>query len=184
MSGRDPFRAPVRFAAREGRLVYPEPPEDSPSPLFVQTHGRSLDLSGIRRFRPRKIAEVGMGTAVRSLRMITLACQFHAADQVHFTGIDRFEDRPADWGPGISPAGGPPHAQSQRCPNSTGAGWPLRGAGAGGQRPGQTGLAALGPRGRTPRTWPRPGSTCPASCTANRWSFWRPRRQTVRRSSA
>ena len=31
-----------------------------------------------------------------------LACQFQAADEVHFTGIDRFEDRPADRGPGIS----------------------------------------------------------------------------------
>ena len=61
-----------------------------------------LVYRGIRRFRPRKIAEVGIGTAVRSLRMIALACQFQAADEVHFTGIDRFEDRPADRGPGIS----------------------------------------------------------------------------------
>jgi hypothetical protein len=56
----------------------------------------------VRRFRPRKIAEVGLGTAVRSLRMLALACQFHPAGEVHFTGMDRFEDRPAGQGPGIT----------------------------------------------------------------------------------
>ncbi len=61
-----------------------------------------LVYRGIRRFRPRKMAEIGMGAPLRSLRMITLASQFHAVEQVHFTGIDRFEDRPADWGPAVT----------------------------------------------------------------------------------
>ncbi len=61
-----------------------------------------LVYHGIRRFKPRKMAQVGLGTGVRSLRMLTMACQYHPAEEVQFVGLDRFEDRPADQGPGIS----------------------------------------------------------------------------------
>ncbi len=61
-----------------------------------------LVYQAVRRFRPRKIAEVGLGTAVRSLRMLALACQFHPAGEVHFIGMDRFEDRPAGHGPAVT----------------------------------------------------------------------------------
>ena len=56
----------------------------------------------IRRFHPRTIVEIGVGTARRSLRMLWLASRRHPAAEIRFTGIDRFEDRPADHGPGFS----------------------------------------------------------------------------------
>ena len=56
----------------------------------------------IRRLQPRTIVEVGVGTARRSLRMIWLASRRRPAAEIRFTGVDRFEDRPADCGPRLS----------------------------------------------------------------------------------
>lgn len=55
----------------------------------------------LRRAKPRRIFEVGIGTGQRSLRLIELAREFHAAGDIHYTGIDLFEDRKADDGPGV-----------------------------------------------------------------------------------
>ena len=56
----------------------------------------------IRRFHPRTIVEIGVGTARRSLRMIWLAARRQSAAEIRFTGIDRFEGRSADQEAGVS----------------------------------------------------------------------------------
>jgi hypothetical protein len=56
----------------------------------------------VRRSKPRKIVELGMGTVSRSLRLIGLCSQYHAASEISFTGMDLFEGRPADQGVGIT----------------------------------------------------------------------------------
>jgi hypothetical protein len=39
---------------------------------------------------------LGLGCATRAMRMISLAQRYHAADQIHFAVIDRFDSRPVD----------------------------------------------------------------------------------------
>lgn len=48
----------------------------------------------IHRRQPRKIVEVGLGAAGRSLRMLALAAEFHPSQEIQFTAIDLFEGRP------------------------------------------------------------------------------------------
>ena len=47
----------------------------------------------IRRSRAAKIVEIGLGSAVRSRRMIEVAQRYHRGASVHYTGIDLFEAR-------------------------------------------------------------------------------------------
>jgi hypothetical protein len=56
----------------------------------------------IRRHKARKIVELGIGAAQRSRRMIEMAAQFQPARDIHYTGIDLFEDRQGCEVPGIS----------------------------------------------------------------------------------
>ena len=55
----------------------------------------------IRRYRVRRIVELGVGYAKRAQRMIALASQCQPDGCIWYTGIDLFEDRPADR-PGIT----------------------------------------------------------------------------------
>ena len=48
----------------------------------------------LRRSKIRRIVEMGIGTAIRSQRIIAVAQRYAADEIIHFTGIDRFEDRP------------------------------------------------------------------------------------------
>jgi len=51
----------------------------------------------IRRGRPRKILELGLGDCRRAARMIEIASVLAPPREVHFMGVDLFEDRrPAD----------------------------------------------------------------------------------------
>jgi len=47
----------------------------------------------IRRYKPRKILEFGLGTAQRATRMIQLAALERPASEVHYVAIDPFETR-------------------------------------------------------------------------------------------
>ncbi len=55
----------------------------------------------IRRHRLRRIVEMGVGRGERSLRMIEMAAQQCAAEGVVFTGVDLFELRTPQDGPGL-----------------------------------------------------------------------------------
>jgi hypothetical protein len=48
----------------------------------------------IHRLRPSKILELGVHDGSRALRMISLCCQYRAADEIRYAGIDLFEARP------------------------------------------------------------------------------------------
>ncbi len=50
----------------------------------------------IRKHKPRKLMLLGLGAAVRPLRMIALAKRYHPANFIEFSGIDRFDSRPTD----------------------------------------------------------------------------------------
>ncbi|HEY1601059.1 MAG TPA: hypothetical protein VGG64_15760 [Pirellulales bacterium] len=56
----------------------------------------------IRRHGLRRIVELGVGLADRSARMIEVAASAHAVDEVVFTGVDLFELRAPQDGPGLS----------------------------------------------------------------------------------
>jgi hypothetical protein len=56
----------------------------------------------IRRHGLRRIVELGVGNAERSVRMIEVAGGRAGAEGVMFTGIDLFELRTAEDGPGLS----------------------------------------------------------------------------------
>jgi hypothetical protein len=56
----------------------------------------------IRRHRLRRIVELGVGLAERSARMVEVAASAHRADDVVFTGVDLFELRAPQNGPGLS----------------------------------------------------------------------------------
>jgi len=47
----------------------------------------------VKRQRPRRILEIGLGDGARARRVISLAQRYHARHEVHFIGIDLFEDR-------------------------------------------------------------------------------------------
>jgi hypothetical protein len=53
----------------------------------------------IRRNRPQRIVEIGVGTSVRARRMIGLAARCSAGRRIQYTGIDLFE---APAPPGLS----------------------------------------------------------------------------------
>jgi hypothetical protein len=55
----------------------------------------------IRRLKPRRIVELGLGTGQRALNIIEVLREFHAVHDIHYTAVDLFEARtPAD-GEGI-----------------------------------------------------------------------------------
>ena len=57
----------------------------------------------IRRRHVRKIVELGVGDGRRALRMIEVARQaLPESDTVHYVGMDRFEGRTAEDGPGLA----------------------------------------------------------------------------------
>lgn len=56
----------------------------------------------VLRHPPHRILEVGLGTLVRTERLLRLAATLRTDQPIHFVGIDRFESRtPADP-PGVS----------------------------------------------------------------------------------
>lgn len=55
----------------------------------------------VRRRRPARIVELGIGTADRALRMIAVAQRYAPGGKVSYVGIDLFEARPAGV-PGLS----------------------------------------------------------------------------------
>ena len=59
---------------------------------------RSVEIA-IKRHRPRRILEIGLGDGERARRMITLAQRYQGRHEVHFTGIDLFEDRHGELNP-------------------------------------------------------------------------------------
>ena len=115
--------------------------------------------------------------------MITLACQFHAADQVHFTAFDRFEDRPADRGPGMS------LRDAHRTLKASGAriqlvpGGPCEGLARAANAMGKLDLLLLAP-GPDAQDLAAAWFYVPRLLHGQSLVFSRPRRQTVRRSSA
>lgn len=63
---------------------------------FSQPAGERVIHRVVRRSRPKRILELGLGTLRRSERLLTLA-RGSAGDVPHYVGIDRFEGRlPAD----------------------------------------------------------------------------------------
>lgn len=50
----------------------------------------------VKRQRPRRILEIGLGDGQRARRVIALAQRHHPRHEVHFIGVDLFEDRHAD----------------------------------------------------------------------------------------
>ena len=55
----------------------------------------------IRRQRMRRIVELGVGAGERSLRMIEMAADRSSSESVVFTGVDLFELRTPQDGPGL-----------------------------------------------------------------------------------
>lgn len=49
----------------------------------------------IARHKPRRIMEIGLGTATRSRRLIEVALRYAAGAEVYFVGVDQFETREA-----------------------------------------------------------------------------------------
>jgi hypothetical protein len=56
----------------------------------------------VRRLKPRKVVELGLGTGQRAVTVIELLKEFHQSPDIHYTGVDLFEARTAADGPGIS----------------------------------------------------------------------------------
>jgi hypothetical protein len=59
---------------------------------------RCVELT-VKRQRPRRILEIGLGDGERARRVISLAQRYHARHEVHFIGIDLFEDRHGELPP-------------------------------------------------------------------------------------
>lgn len=59
-------------------------------------------FQAIRRNRPRRVLELGIGTGSRAVRLIRMAQRHHAEGDVRYIGLDLFEARTACDGPGIT----------------------------------------------------------------------------------
>lgn len=81
--------------------------------LSKPSHERTL-YQTIRRNAPLSIVELGVGTGVRSSRMIATAQRYQVHDSIRFTGIDLFEARP-------EPSTGLPLKEAHRQLKATGA---------------------------------------------------------------
>ena len=55
----------------------------------------------IHRHGPKKIVELGVGDGRRALQMIKIATQSTPRQDIHYVGIDLFEDQPASSEPGL-----------------------------------------------------------------------------------
>jgi predicted O-methyltransferase YrrM len=62
---------------------------------FSRPAGDRVIYRAIRRRRPCRILEIGMGSGRRTRRMLEMALRHQPADQLRYTGIDLFETRPA-----------------------------------------------------------------------------------------
>lgn len=56
----------------------------------------------VLRTAPRRIIELGLGTLVRTERLLGLAAGLHPAGTVHYVGLDRFEARLPTDPPGVT----------------------------------------------------------------------------------
>lgn len=56
----------------------------------------------IRRLRPKKIVELGIGDASRAVRMIEVAQRAASQLDIHYVGMDLFEGRPTTDGPSLT----------------------------------------------------------------------------------
>ena len=56
----------------------------------------------IRRCHARKIVELGVASGQRALRMIEVAGLASPGQEIHYVGVDRFEDRLEADGPGLT----------------------------------------------------------------------------------
>jgi hypothetical protein len=76
------------------RLTYlcsfSKPPEDR------------LLYKAIHDARPAGIVEIGIGSGQRAMRMLEVAAFFRPAAALRYTGIDLFEARTAEDGPGLT----------------------------------------------------------------------------------
>jgi hypothetical protein len=59
---------------------------------------RSVEFA-VKRHRPRRILEIGLGDGQRARRVIALAQRYHAKEEVQFIGVDLFEDRVGEAAP-------------------------------------------------------------------------------------
>lgn len=50
----------------------------------------------VRKHKPRRIVELGIGQGVRSARLLQLAQRYQSCDDIHYAGIDMFEARDPD----------------------------------------------------------------------------------------
>jgi hypothetical protein len=56
----------------------------------------------IRRIRAKKVVELGLGTGQRAVQVIEVLKEFHEVRDIQYTGVDLFEARTTEDGPGIS----------------------------------------------------------------------------------
>jgi hypothetical protein len=56
----------------------------------------------IAQRQARRIMELGIGEGRRAMRMIDAAARFTAVSEIQYIGMDHFEDRKEDDGPGLS----------------------------------------------------------------------------------
>jgi hypothetical protein len=63
---------------------------------FSKPAGDRPLFKSVCKRRLRKLLLLGLSDGQRATRLISLAQRFHAADQVEFVGIDRFDSRPVD----------------------------------------------------------------------------------------
>jgi hypothetical protein len=54
------------------------------------------------RQKPRRIVELGLAHGQRALRLIDVAARYLPREQIHYIGIDPFEDRSAGEGAGLT----------------------------------------------------------------------------------
>ena len=69
---------------------------------FSRPRSQRVVYRAIRRYRVRKMVELGVGTARRALRMIEAAKQRAPGEETHYVGIDRFEGRSPSDEPGLT----------------------------------------------------------------------------------
>ena len=68
---------------------------------FSKPAADRLVYRAIRRYRPRKIVELGIGDGRRGLRMIEVAGRDLPRTEIHYVGMDPFEGRTESSGPPI-----------------------------------------------------------------------------------
>jgi hypothetical protein len=69
---------------------------------LANSQGNRPVYQAIRRCQARKILEVGLATGDRALEMIKIAKLASPGHEIHYVGVDRFEDRSESDGPGLT----------------------------------------------------------------------------------